>query len=49
MQGQLSAYNYFPVFNQVVQSAEIAGGEAVIETEAPMVEPEVPVETEAPW
>ena len=48
MQGQLSAYNYFPVFNQVVQSAEIAGGGAVIETEAPMVEPEVPVETEAP-
>lgn len=48
MQGQLSAYNYFPVFNQVVQSAEIAGGEAVIETEAPMVEPGVPVETEAP-
>lgn len=48
MQGQLSAYNYFPVFNQVVQSAEIAGGEAVIETEAPMVEPEVPVETEVP-
>ena len=48
MQGQLSAYNYFPVFSQVVQSAEIAGGEAVIETEAPMVEPEVPVETEAP-
>lgn len=48
MQGQLSAYNYFPVFNQVVQSAEIAGGEAVIETEAPMVESEVPVETEAP-
>ena len=48
MQGQLSAYNYFPVFNQVVQSAEIAGGEAVNETEAPMVEPEVPVETEAP-
>ena len=48
MQGQLSAYNYFPVFNQVVQSAEIAGGEAGIETEAPMVEPEVPVETEAP-
>ena len=48
MQGQLSAYNYFPVSNQVVQSAEIAGGEAVIETEAPMVEPEVPVETEAP-
>ena len=30
------------------QRAEIAGGEAVIETEAPMVEPEVPVETEAP-
>ena len=48
MQGQLSAYNYFPVFSQVVQSAEIAGGEAVIETEAPMVEPEEPVETEAP-
>ena len=48
MQGQLSAYNYFPVFNQVVQSAEIAGGGAVIETEAPAVEPEVPVETEAP-
>ena len=48
MQGQLSAYNYFPVFSQVVQSAEIAGGGAVIETEAPMVEPEVPVETEAP-
>ena len=48
MQGQLSVYNYFPVFNQVVQSAEIAGGEAVIETEAPAVEPEVPVETEAP-
>ena len=48
MQGQLSAYNYFPVFNQVVQSAEIAGGEAVIETEAPMVEPEVPAETEVP-
>ena len=48
MQGQLSAYNYFPVFNQVVQSAEIAGGGAVIETEEPAVEPEVPVETEAP-
>lgn len=48
MQGQLSAYNYFPVFNQVVQSAEIAGGETVIETEAPVVETEVPVETEAP-
>ena len=48
MQGQLSAYNYFPVFNQVVQSAEIAGGGAVIETEAPVVESEVPVETEAP-
>ena len=48
MQGQLSAYNYFPVFNQVVQSAEIAGGGAVIETEAPAVESEVPVETEAP-
>ena len=50
MQGQLSAYNYFPVFNQVVQSAEIAGESAVIETpaetEAPAV-PEVP-ETEAP-
>lgn len=50
MQGQLSAYNYFPVFNQVVQSAEIAGESAVIEapaeTEAPEV-PEVPVETEA--
>ena len=48
MQGQLSTYNYFPVFNQVVQSAEIAGGGAVIETEEPAVEPEVPVETEAP-
>lgn len=48
MQGQLSAYNYFPVFNQVVQSAEIAGGETVIETEAPVVETEVSVETEAP-
>lgn len=48
MQGQLSAYNYFPVFNQVVQSAEIAGGGAVIETEEPAVEPEVPAETEAP-
>ena len=57
MQGQLSAYNYFPVFNQVVQSAEIVGESAVIEapeapevpaeTEAPAV-PEVPVETEAP-
>ena len=51
MQGQLSAYNYFPVFNQVVQSAEIAGESAVIEapaeTEAPAV-PEVPAETEAP-
>ena len=51
MQGQLSAYNYFPVFNQVVQSAEIAGESAVIEapaeTEAPEV-PEVPAETEAP-
>ena len=51
MQGQLSAYNYFPVFNQVVQSAEIAGESAVIEgpaeTEVPAV-PETPVETEAP-
>ena len=51
MQGQLSAYNYFPVFNQVVQSAEIAGESAVIEapaeTEAPEV-PEVPAETEVP-
>lgn len=51
MQGQLSAYNYFPVFNQVVQSAEIAGESAVIEapaeTKAPEV-PEAPVETEAP-
>ena len=51
MQGQLSAYNYFPVFNQVVQSAEIAGESAVIEapaeTEAPAV-PEVPAETEVP-
>ena len=51
MQGQLSAYNYFPVFNQVVQSAEIAGESAVIEgpaeTEAATV-PEGPAETEAP-
>ena len=51
MQGQLSAYNYFPVFNQVVQSAEIAGESAVIEapaeTEAPEV-PETSVETEVP-
>ena len=51
MQGQQSAYNYFPVFNQVVQSAEIAGESAVIEapaeTEAPEV-PEVPAETEVP-
>ena len=51
MQGQLSAYNYFPVFNQVVQSAEIAGESAVIEapaeTEAPAV-PETSVETEVP-
>ena len=51
MQGQLSAYNYFPVFNQVVQSAEIAGESAVIEgpaeTEAPEV-PEGPAETEVP-
>ena len=51
MQGQLSAYNYFPVFNQVVQSAEIAGESAVIEapaeTEAPEV-PETSVETELP-
>ena len=51
MQGQLSAYNYFPVFNQVVQSAEIAGESAVIEapaeTEAPEV-PEAPAETEVP-
>ena len=51
MQGQLSAYNYFPVFNQVVQSAEIAGESAVIEdpaeTEAVTV-PEGPVETEVP-
>ena len=51
MQGQLSAYNYFPVFNQVVQSAEIAGESAVIEgpaeTEVATV-PETPVETEAP-
>ena len=50
MQGQLSAYNYFPVFNQVVQSAEIAGESAVIEgpaeTEVPAVS-ETPVETEA--
>lgn len=49
MQGQLSAYNYFPVFNQVVQSAEIAGESAVIEgpaeTEAATV-PEGPAETE---
>lgn len=51
MQGQLSAYNYFPVFNQVVQSAEIAGESAVIEgpaeTEAVTV-PEGPAETEVP-
>ena len=51
MQGQLSAYNYFPVFNQVVQSAEIAGESAVIEgpaeTEAATV-PEGPAETEVP-
>ena len=51
MQGQLSAYNYFPVFNQVVQSAEIAGESAVIEgpaeTEVATV-PEGPVETEVP-
>lgn len=51
MQGQLSAYNYFPVFNQVVQSAEIAGESAVIEgpaeTEVVTV-PEGPVETEVP-
>ena len=51
MQGQLSAYNYFPVFNQVVQSAEIAGESAVIEapaeTEAPEV-PETSAETEVP-
>ena len=51
MQGQLSAYNYFPVFNQVVQSAEIAGESAVIEgpaeTEVATV-PEDPVETEVP-
>ena len=51
MQGQLSAYNYFPVFNQVVQSAEIAGESAVIETPAETEAPEVPetsVETEVP-
>ena len=51
MQGQLSAYNYFPVFNQVVQSAEIAGESAVIEgpaeTEVTTV-PEGPAETEVP-
>ena len=51
MQGQLSAYNYFPVFNQVVQSAEIAGESAVIEgpaeTEVATV-PEGPAETEVP-
>ena len=51
MQGQLSAYNYFPVFNQVVQSAEIAGESAVIEgpaeTEVATV-PEGPIETEVP-
>ena len=51
MQGQLSAYNYFPVFNQVVQSAEIAGESAVIEgpaeTEVATV-PEGPAETEIP-
>lgn len=51
MQGQLSAYNYFPVFNQVVQSAEIAGESAVIEgpaeTEVVTV-PEGPAETEVP-
>ena len=51
MQGQLSAYNYFPVFNQVVQSAEITGESAVIEgsaeTEVATV-PEGPVETEVP-
>ena len=51
MQGQLSSYNYFPVFNQVVQSAEIAGESAVIEgpaeTEAVTV-PEGPAETEVP-
>lgn len=48
MQGQLSAYNYFPVFNQVVQSAEIAGESAVIEAPAETEAPEVPAETEAP-
>ena len=51
MQGQLSAYNYFPVFNQVVQSAEIAGESAVIEgpaeTEVATVQ-EGPAETEVP-
>ena len=51
MQGQLSAYNYFPVFNQVVQSAEIAGESAAIEgpaeTEVATV-PEGPAETEVP-
>ena len=51
MQGQLSSYNYFPVFNQVVQSAEIAGESAVIEgpaeTEVATV-PEGPAETEVP-
>ena len=43
MQGQLSAYNYFPVFNQVMVEPEVP-----VETEAPVVESEVPVETEAP-
>ena len=48
MQGQLSAYNYFPVFNQVVQSAEIAGESAVIEAPAETEVPETPAETEVP-
>ena len=51
MQGQLSAYNYFPVFNQVVQSAEITGESAVIEGSAETdvaTVPEGPVETEVP-
>lgn len=44
MQGQLSSYNYFPVFGQVVQSAEIVGEDMpVIPAET---EPAAPAETE---
>ncbi len=47
MQGQLSAYNYFPVLGQVVQSAEIQPEGSAAETQ-PVIQPESPAEETQP-